>query len=150
MDGKGLAVTGLVTGYLSIASLFIVIPVIAGLAVPVFAKVQENGQISKEIHEAREVFFSIEIYKSENDGIYPESLQELVDNYELSPHLITEHALAAQNPGGQRFSYLKPTADTGGDARLLISNRSYSGSRRVVTSLNGAVQTERFPEDSTQ
>ena len=46
--------------------------------VPVFARVQENGQITMVVNDAHQVSLAIELYKEKN-GTFPETLQQLVD-----------------------------------------------------------------------
>ena len=154
LPGKGMAITGLVTGYLSIVGLFI-LPVLAGLAVPVIAKVQENGQISMVINDARQVYTAIELYKEQN-GSYPDTLQELVDGQFLDNDALlsaTSHSALTFDggtPGGQLFYYVQPVPGDAADSTLLISDCSFSSYRgdgnvrRVVAYLDGSVRTDNF------
>ena len=61
-------------GGFTLIELLVVITIIAtlaGLSVPVFARVQENGNITKGINNVRQIFFGFGLYANDNDGRYP-------------------------------------------------------------------------------
>jgi prepilin-type N-terminal cleavage/methylation domain-containing protein len=52
-----------------------IIAILASLAVPAFAKIQERGQITKGISNCKNVILTLRIYSSDNNGQYPDADQ---------------------------------------------------------------------------
>lgn len=50
-----------------------IIAILASLAVPTFSKIQERGNITKGISNARQIITSLRIYSSDNGGNYPDN-----------------------------------------------------------------------------
>lgn len=49
-----------------------IIAIIAGLAFPVFSKIQEQGNITKGVNNVRQIFFAMKLFAGDNDGQYPD------------------------------------------------------------------------------
>ncbi len=151
MPGKGMAITGLVTGYLSIAA----IPMIVGLAVPVIARFQENAQMTQVMTDAREVYLAAALYQGDN-GTFPENLQQLVEGQYLESDASFSSAsyptltYDGGAPEGQLFHYFQPEEGAAPDTVIMISDCSFAGSdskvRRIVAMLDGSITIERFPK----
>jgi hypothetical protein len=77
LGGGGMALAGLIMGYLSLAFVVFYLAVGASLAIPVFTKVQEKGLTVKSINNVRQLVTACRIYASENDGKYPADLELL-------------------------------------------------------------------------
>ncbi len=61
-------------GGFTLIELLVVITIIAtlaGLSVPVFARVQENGNITKGSNNARQIYLACSLYSNDNDGRFP-------------------------------------------------------------------------------
>jgi len=50
-----------------------IIAILASLAVPTFAKVQEKGNQTKGISNCKQIITTLKLYSSDNQGIYPDS-----------------------------------------------------------------------------
>ena len=64
------------TAAFTLIELLVVITIIAilvGIALPTFSKVQEKGNITKGMNNARQVGLALKLYASDNDGRYPDS-----------------------------------------------------------------------------
>lgn len=74
LPGRGRAVTGLVLGYLMTLGL-VPIAILASLAVPTFSKIQEKGNQTKAINNARQIIIGLKLYAADNNGKYPDKLK---------------------------------------------------------------------------
>lgn len=50
-----------------------IIAILAGLAFPAFAKIQEKGKITQAINNCKQIIISVRLYSSDNGGLYPDS-----------------------------------------------------------------------------
>lgn len=79
LTGSGMAVAGLILGYLfSVLFLIAAVAILAGLALPVFAAVQEKGLQTKGLSQLRQVGVACQIYAIDHDGKFPAKLDDLV------------------------------------------------------------------------
>ncbi len=142
--GRGMALAGLILGYVSIFSTITGVAVGASMAVPVFAKVQEKGQITKQISNARQIQLACLLYAAENDGRYPDTLEELEANGALEPGKLK--ALNGLKPSSWRgepgFEYLGKGMDdtTLAETEILVSRAQSKGGDRVVAFHDGSVR----------
>ena len=82
LTGNGMAIGGLVTGYLTVALMVLLgIPMIAGIALPVFGEVKERGMQTKALSEAKQVGLACKIFATDHQGKFPAKLEELVPDY---------------------------------------------------------------------
>lgn len=81
--GGGMALAGLIMGYMVIAALFAitVLAVLASISVPVYNSITERARITKQITQMTMIQSNLRTYAIDNDGRYPESLAELVPDY---------------------------------------------------------------------
>jgi len=84
--GAGLALTGLILGYLF--TCLSIIPILAGLAVPQVTKAMERAEQLKEINNVKALKSTLDNYALDFDGEYPQTLDQLVerkafDDYEI-------------------------------------------------------------------
>ena len=80
LTGGGMAIAGLVTGYLGLVMLLLS-PLLAGIALPVFGEVKERGMQTKALSEAKQVGTACKIYATDHDGKFPAKLEDLVPDY---------------------------------------------------------------------
>lgn len=73
-SGGGKAMAGLIMGYVTTVGV-IPIAILASLAVPTFAKIQEKANQTKAISNARQIITALRIYSSDHDGKYPDKLK---------------------------------------------------------------------------
>ncbi|HSJ02816.1 MAG: DUF4190 domain-containing protein [Verrucomicrobium sp.] len=76
LAGKGMAVAGLVMGYLSLV--LFAVAMLAALAVPTFSRIQERGNATKSISNVRQLITACRIYAADHEGKYPDNLEVLV------------------------------------------------------------------------
>lgn len=92
LKGGGMALTGLILGYLCIA----LTVVFAAIAVPVFGAIRERAQVNKEILHARQVFLEVTKWNVTNPD-NPPSLDDLEAGLALQRISLTDEE------GRQRF-----------------------------------------------
>lgn len=61
----------------------VVVPVAiaAGMAMPIFSKVQEKGKATKSLNNAKQIGLACKLWATDNDGAFPPSLEVLVPDY---------------------------------------------------------------------
>ncbi len=137
ITGQGVAITGLVTGYIGLAvfALFF-LGLIAGIALPVFNQVQIKAQQVKALAEAKQVGLACKLYAGDHDGKYPESLDDLVPKYFTDKRLLVCH-LAKDGPNeGYDYAGGKDT-DPATDV-LLSSHATSRDHKKVVVYKDGS------------
>ena len=126
IGGRGIAIAGLVLGYLFSAFAIIY----AGLAVPTAMKALDKANEVTVINNVRSVKASLDVYASSNSGSYPALLSDLV------PTIISDQASLDQitqvNLGGGKFGTLNYlpgyTQRSPSDSIILYSPETKSGS----------------------
>ena len=151
LTGRGLAITGLVLGYLNIAS----IPLMFGLAVPAFSGVQAKARQVQMMNDGRQLVLAAKLYASNHGGRYPSSLEQLALSGGISSELRLEQPLINGWKGERGWDYFGAAlSEASPSDSVLISSKS-KGPRgeRVVGYLDGSVMLEdpnpKTPPSST-
>lgn len=66
LTGQGLALAGLITGYISLAFLVVLVPLLAAIAIPNFVKAREVAQRNACINNLRQIDGAIQQFALEN------------------------------------------------------------------------------------
>lgn len=145
LKGGGMAVTGLVTGYIMIAALPI-IAILASLAVPAFNSIQKQALQIKSVNNARQLVLGMKMYASDHEGNFPPSLETLYEEKILEDRrLLEEPATHGKTTGEQAWEYrgagLKDSADA--STVVLISRKADRRGERVVAHLDGSAEVVR-------
>ncbi len=141
LSGSGMALAGLIMGYLCIVLTFIAI--LAALAIPAFTSVQQKANQTKAMSNAKQLVIGMKQYAADHDGSLPPTLETLYDEKILEDRklLIVPGTSKPDNGWEYRGTGLKDYGD--GNATVLISHESYRSGERVVAHLNHVVQVER-------
>jgi len=141
LSGRGLAITGLIFGYLQVA----MIPVWLGLAVPAFTQVQQKALTIKTQNEARQVIIALKSYAAEHNGTYPETLEVLVTENLLLDNTVLKEPLNPGWTGEPGWDYFGTSiSDSSPGDSVLISSRSTGPQGERVIGLNdGSVETQK-------
>ncbi|MEI9865137.1 MAG: DUF4190 domain-containing protein [Limisphaerales bacterium] len=83
LSGQGLAIAGLITGYLGIAMAIFVIPLMVAIAIPNFVKAREIAQSNACINNLREIDAAKQQWASENK----QATNVIPTMQDLSPYL---------------------------------------------------------------
>src|SRR6202453_2193097 len=78
--------------------LLMILAILAGIALPVFASVQKKGMQTKALSNAKQIALALRLYASDNNGIYP--------SYQLSNGV---PGSAVVNDSNTAFAQLFPT-----------------------------------------
>jgi len=100
LTGSGMAITGLVTGYLAIA----IVPILFALAVPAFTMVQQKALQMKVVTNARQLVLGMKQYALEHEGKYPPSIEALYEEQILTDRKLLEFP-GSMNVPGQGWEY---------------------------------------------
>src|SRR5205823_2459277 len=85
LTGDGMAIAGLVMSYLGLALwglvLLVLLPVLAGIALPVFGEVQQRGKETKALSNAKQIATACMLYSLDHKDAFPPKLDDLVPDY---------------------------------------------------------------------
>jgi len=138
MSGNGLAIGGLVTGYLG---LIMIAALALGIALPVFAAVKEKAQETKCLSEAKQLALGCKLYASDHDGNYPPTLNQLFPEYLTDKKLLECPLTKDQPPMGYDYFGGK---DTDPSAKVLLSSKATTRThKRIVVTSDGAAALKR-------
>lgn len=127
--GRGLAITGLVAGYLMI----VILPVMLSIMVPTFAMVQQKAIEAKSMANARQIVVSCRQYAGDHDGRYPPDLETLVNEGIITDDRILRCPLLKDDTQIGYHYFGAGMRDTdAADKVILISKAANRIGRRVV------------------
>lgn len=143
LGGRGMAITGLVTGYLMIAAIPI-IAILAALAVPAFNAVQMQGNQMKAVNNAKQIVIGMKQYAAEHDGKYPATLDALFDEKILDDRKLLDFPLQMNVPG-QGWEYLGAgRTDTDPGNLVVLRSKKADRTKKIIVARNdGSVMVER-------
>ena len=131
LGGQGMAIAGLVTGYLSMALFaLVIVGVLAGIALPVFSTVQERGKEVKSLAMAKQIGLGCKLYAADNNGKFPKTLEELVPDFLSDKHLFVCPLDRTQSPMG--YDYFGGTDDDPHRVLLQSKATTHDGKRVVI------------------
>ncbi len=133
LTGSGMAVAGLVMGYLF--SVIVGISFLAGLALPVFGEVREKATLTKALSDAKQIGTACKIYAIDHDGKFPEDLEDLVPDFLPDAAVLECRYPDPKNPVG--FEYFGGT-DKDDPQKVLLSSPAVPGKGRVFVYVNGS------------
>lgn len=144
IGGKGLAIAGLITSYFGF--LIVGVSMLAAIALPTFAKIQEKGRQVKSINNASQITSACRLYASDHEGRFPGDLEELLKEGVISDDTIFRDPMSHD---GSRIGYdyfganMKDTDQP--DKVLLMSKSTDSRGRKVVARIDGFVEVVAPP-----
>lgn len=141
LSGRGMAITGLVLGYLQIAAL----PVMMGIALPAFVKVQEKAQTLQAANEGRQIIIALKTYAGDHNGKYPATLEVLITENLLFDNDVmnSKPPQGWVGPSGWDYFGADLSDSSPGDAVLISSKFQSATNQRIVGYNDGSVNTEK-------
>ena len=144
--GKGMAITGLVTGYIGTIVMPIVLAVLASLALPVFGVAQDRAKATMSLNNARQISIALVMYANSHEDTFPPKLEDLEGEYLVGANVLTDPL--APEFGNTGYVYTPPAKDADGDTIVVVSRghtrrgeqavgRKDGSARLVKTSLPG-------------
>jgi hypothetical protein len=97
LTGQGLAIGGLVLGYVSLAMMVLIIPLMVAIAIPNFIMARQKARTHKCHAQMSMIKYAIDTYQVENDSLPPD-LDSLTPEYIRIP---------PTDPWGNEFIYQK-------------------------------------------
>lgn len=136
IKGSGLAIAGLVTGYVqSLFAVMVIVSILAGVALPVFGAVKEKALLTKALSNAKQVGAACKIYALEHDGKFPAKLEDLV------PEIIPDASvLLCPYPDPKNpvpFEYFGGS-ENDGPQKVLLASPAVEGKGRVFIYVDGS------------
>ena len=116
----GVALTGLITGYLG-TIMITLIALLAAIAVPNFIRARQRAQLTKSMTNARQIVMSCQMYQAEHNGEFPASLDDLGE-YKPPANVLTDPLSPLQGPDG--YWYIKPSRAAPAQTCLLYTSPS--------------------------
>jgi hypothetical protein len=146
--GRGMAVAGLIMGYISLVlAVIFYMALFASLVMPVFAKIQDKGNVTLHTSYAVTLQAACMSHAINNDGKYPGSLEELAEKGLVKADFL-QKANDFKVPGWEGepgFEYRGGGKDHSAppDTVILISNAADRNGQRVVARIDGSVKLEQ-------
>lgn len=143
LKGRGMAVAGLVMGYVMIAAIPL-IAILASLAVPAFNAVQAQGNQIKAINNARQIVIGMKQYAADHDGKYPANLETLFDEQILMDRRVLEFPGQMGVPG-QGWEYLgEGHTDRDAGNVVILRSRLPDRQKKIIIARNdGSLEVAR-------
>jgi len=145
LKGSGMAVTGLVTGYIMIAAIPL-IAILASLAVPAYQSVQKQALQMKSMVNAKQLVIGMRQYAAEHGGNFPSSLETLYEEKILEDRrLLEEPTTQGKTTREQAWEYRGAGLKDNGDSTtiVLISRKADRRGERIVARLDGSAEVVR-------
>jgi hypothetical protein len=143
LGGRGIAVTGLIMGYVSIL-LIGVGAILASLSTASIGKMAERGQAVKGINVARQLSVAVKLHAAGKQGMYPATLEELVATGALTQEGLDEarsfKVATWQGVPGFEYRGAGMSDSDPGDKVLFISNAQDAKGKRIVGRNDGSVE----------
>lgn len=141
IGGKGMAIAGLVTSYFGF--LIVGLCVLAGLALPTYAKIREKGMQTQSVNHAKQIVVACMIYAQDHERKLPGTLEELLKEGIITDDKILRDPMLHDN---SQIGYIYDGAgrrDTDqANTVILTSKASDSRGRKVVARIDGSVEVE--------
>jgi len=140
VGGRGMALAGLVMGYLSLV--LVILAIVASLALPVFSQVQEKATQAKVLREAQTVVAACETYADSHGGNYPDSQDVLLKEGLLAASELQDPLQATDAVPAFEYLGAGMNQNTPGDAIVLKSTYVANNGKQVVARKNKSVALE--------
>ena len=137
--GKGTTGAGQVMAPL----LIVPVAIAAGIALPVFSKVQERSKATKSLSNAQQIAVACKIYATDYHGQFPPTMQALVPDYLLDAKGFIS-PFAPEVPMG--FTYTAGLTETSPAKTVLLEDKFAARQHlRIVVHVDGSGETQPAP-----
>lgn len=146
-SGRGMAIAGLIMGYISVAMTVIMIPFMIAIAVPTFNSVQEKAIETKSSNQVRQIILGCKQYALDHDGSYPPDLETLVTDGIITDEKIL-HCPILKDDTQIGYEYFGAGAKdiAAPDKVIIISKAANRSGKRVIGYNDGSVNVMEVPE----
>jgi len=145
--GRGMAIAGLILGYLTIGMSVLVVPIMIAAAVPTFNSVQQKAIEAKSKSNVQQIILLCKVYANDHDGSYPPTLETLVKEGLLPDEKIL-HCPMLKDDTQIGYEYFGAGTKDSADAEkvIVISKAANSSGKRVIGYNDGSVNVMEVPE----
>jgi hypothetical protein len=105
--GAGMALGGLILGYLSVAMLLVLIPLSAALLLPALAQAKGKSQTVACVNNMKQIGLAVRIWSNDNGGVYPPNIASL-SNELVRPNILICPGDKAKTPATE-WSQIDPS-----------------------------------------
>jgi hypothetical protein len=124
-----MALAGLILGYVGGVFVLAVLPILAGIALPVFAEVQLKGSETKSLSNAKAIATTCKLYAVDHGGAFPSKLDDLVPKY-MPDRTLFASTLSPNDPVAYYYYGGKETDPP--DNVLLMSKFKDKRGKRII------------------
>ena len=145
VKGRGMAIAGLIMGYLQIV--LVALAIVAAVALPTFGKVQEKAEQMKSMNNARQILMACRMYAADNDGAFPASLQDLITEGVVDDTAVFQTVPPSEDGSEIGFEYTAGLTDSDHPRKVLIQSKTtYSGGDKIFGFVDGLVHAMKPDE----
>lgn len=152
LSGDGMALAGLITGYLGLAFWVLMFGVMAAMMFAVFTKVpgrlqgvMNNAQSDRAVENARLIAEACQSYAAEHNGSFPARLDDLVPKYLKDRS--TFNCSISGHLERMGYTYVGGKNSDSPDKILLYSKSPNSAGKHAVARVDGSSQLEDLPAE---
>lgn len=139
LTGEGMATAGLVMSYLGgafwLVMMLFVLPLLAGIALPVFSEVKLRGEETKSLSNAKQIGTACLLYAMDNKEAFPQKLDELVPEY-LPDRTLFTSTLSPGEP--MAYEYFGGSTKDPATKVLLMSKFKDRRGKRIMIFVDGS------------
>lgn len=139
-QNTGIAIGGLVTGYLGTA-LIVLVALLAAIAVPSYARIKEQSLLMQSMSNAKQIVAACNLYQADHNGEFPPSLDAIGD-YQPSVVVLTDPLAAKLGPKG--YWYSQPSRNAPGNTTIVASRGQTKGGKRALAHKDGSASSGSF------
>jgi len=133
LSGNGMAITGLVLGYISFP--LTIVAIAAALLTPLILKSQKKAEIATNSHNAKQLFLALFDYHQDFDT-FPDSLDELV----AKKHLSRKGLKDLQPKKGGDWQYFSGQSFDSNNKNILLASPTAIDGKWVILQIDGSVK----------
>lgn len=129
LTGDGMATAGLVMSYLGLAFWLAVLPILAGIAIPVFSEVKLRGEETRSLSNAKQIAIACRLYAMDHQEAFPKKLDELIPDY-LPDRTLFTSTLSPGEP--MAYEYFGGSEKDPSNKVLLMSKFKDRRGKRII------------------
>lgn len=138
LGGKGFAITGIVTGAVGIVTGGISCMVIAAILFPTLKVAKDRAVETRNTAVAKQLALACNLYSAENDGAFPNQLEDLLPNYLNDPKSLNYKTVTGKT---KPFNYVPGHRQSGPSNGVLIYTDANAKGERIVVHVSSFVDT---------
>jgi prepilin-type processing-associated H-X9-DG protein len=131
-------------GYVSFGFILLIVPILAGIALPVFSQVKLKAKETQSLTNARTIMVACRTYAVDHQGNFPKTLDELAPKY-LPNQSAFVCPLSPTLPVG--YDYFGGTDRDPPDQVVLMSKFADHSGKRIIVFVDGSAALRVPPNE---